>query len=305
MQAAVRYDSGLVFPDAQAPALTVLADIACDVLELCRRPVLGMGADPDGALRIACAGLRLHLRIDAPCPPAGGAPGSALCHVSLSADAGADLPALKPLLARILLALVQETAAAAVYWGRDTDRIGAAAFLSIMSGGTGRGQVPAPAAQTPGRTDAARCLPEVEQVRDTLDDSFCAAQTGHARVRPARPRPTGARTPRRVPGTGGGGSVQDHEMHLRQAFLIHPSREELADLRAEFGIPPELIRLASWLTGIALALVFLPIGVALLIYTLVRGTDFRVSTHALTLTCVFFGLDAAGSTAQAMAMLPL
>lgn len=59
-------------------------------------------------------------------------------------------------------------------------------------------------------------------------------------------------------------------------------------------------RLAVWTVNALVAVFSFPVAMGLLVYNLLRGEDFRTTTHTLTLTCVMVGLNGMGTTAQAM-----
>ncbi|WP_163849654.1 hypothetical protein [Pseudooceanicola aestuarii] len=86
-------------------------------------------------------------------------------------------------------------------------------------------------------------------------------------------------------------------------------REEMASLAEVFRTTPEEeeeerpieARLATWTVNATVAVINPPVAATLAAYNLVKGEDFRISTHALTLTAVFAGLG--GTTANAASFL--
>ncbi|WP_371036504.1 hypothetical protein [Rhodosalinus sp. FB01] len=54
-------------------------------------------------------------------------------------------------------------------------------------------------------------------------------------------------------------------------------------------------RLATWAVNGTVAIFSPPVGASLAVYNVLRGEDFRLNTHALTLTSVFLTLAAAGA----------
>ncbi len=71
-------------------------------------------------------------------------------------------------------------------------------------------------------------------------------------------------------------------------------------------LPPEpstVSRLATWAVSLAVALISLPVGLALMIYNLFRGEDLRLALTALALTGLFTGLVTAGIADKAITAL--
>lgn len=67
--------------------------------------------------------------------------------------------------------------------------------------------------------------------------------------------------------------------------------------------PTTVARLATWAVSILVAMISLPVGLALMVYNLVRGEDLRLAMIALGLTGLVAGLVASGITAQALVMM--
>lgn len=74
-----------------------------------------------------------------------------------------------------------------------------------------------------------------------------------------------------------------------------PSEAEA--LPAEPSIPS---RLATWVVSFVVALISMPVGLALIAYNLLRGEDLRLALTALALTGLFSGLAAIGAIDQAV-----
>ncbi|WP_397542998.1 hypothetical protein [Roseovarius salis] len=62
-------------------------------------------------------------------------------------------------------------------------------------------------------------------------------------------------------------------------------------------------RLSAWLISIAVAAFSLPVGIALLVINLLKGENLRLASQTAALTGTFIGLQAYGSTAQAMGVI--
>lgn len=71
-------------------------------------------------------------------------------------------------------------------------------------------------------------------------------------------------------------------------------------------LPPEpstVSRLATWAVSLVVALISLPVGLALMMYNLFRGEDLRLALTALALTGLFTGLVTAGIAEKAITAL--
>lgn len=64
--------------------------------------------------------------------------------------------------------------------------------------------------------------------------------------------------------------------------------------------PSTASRLTTWAVSLAVSLLSLPVGLALMVYNLIRGEDLRLAFTALALTGTFTGLAALGLTEKAM-----
>lgn len=87
----------------------------------------------------------------------------------------------------------------------------------------------------------------------------------------------------------------------------HPCELQAAALEAEMEINSgsDIRRLASWgMTGVT-AFMCAPVAVSLAAINLAKGEDFRLNTHALTLTGLVVTLQSSGALASAVAHLPL
>ncbi len=85
----------------------------------------------------------------------------------------------------------------------------------------------------------------------------------------------------------------EDQFHLRTA-MRDPDLVEQSD-------PSEMdrIRLSAWLLSIAVALLCLPVGVALAVINLFRGENLRLASQTAALTGTFVTLQATGAVAQA------
>ena len=66
-----------------------------------------------------------------------------------------------------------------------------------------------------------------------------------------------------------------------------------------------LRRLSVWVLTLAIILVYMPVGVSLVVFNLLRGENLRLSSQVTALTGTFFGLQALGTTAEAMSAIKL
>lgn len=64
--------------------------------------------------------------------------------------------------------------------------------------------------------------------------------------------------------------------------------------------PTDRLRLSAWLLSIAVACIALPVGLALVIFNLLKGENLRLSGQAAALSGLFVSLQANGATAQAI-----
>lgn len=64
-----------------------------------------------------------------------------------------------------------------------------------------------------------------------------------------------------------------------------------------------LIRLSAWLLSLAVALLYLPLGLTLITFNLLRGENLRMASQAAALTGTFISLQTHGSMAQAGSLL--
>lgn len=62
-------------------------------------------------------------------------------------------------------------------------------------------------------------------------------------------------------------------------------------------------RLSAWMMSLAVAVLALPVGIALLLLNLMKGENLRLASQTAALTGTFVSLEAYGGTAQAMAMI--
>jgi hypothetical protein len=79
------------------------------------------------------------------------------------------------------------------------------------------------------------------------------------------------------------------------AVIEEPAPEPLSDE------PSTTSRLATWAVSLAVSLISLPIGLALMVYNLIRGEDLRLALTALALTGLITGLAALGVGHQVFA----
>jgi hypothetical protein len=82
-----------------------------------------------------------------------------------------------------------------------------------------------------------------------------------------------------------------------------PAAEEVEEPEAVISEPSTTSRLATWAVSLVVSLISLPVGIALMVYNLIRGEDLRLALTALALTGLFAGLAQMGLTAQAVATL--
>ncbi len=84
--------------------------------------------------------------------------------------------------------------------------------------------------------------------------------------------------------------------------LLHEA-EPPAPAEVERTEPTVLTRIAVWALSFIVALISLPVGLALMVYNLLRGEDLRLAMIALALTGLISALVTAGITDQAVTML--
>lgn len=97
-----------------------------------------------------------------------------------------------------------------------------------------------------------------------------------------------------------------NQRYLRAVFRREDEMEPPAALAPEPGLPasdePSTVsRLATWAVSVLVSLISLPIGLALMVYNLLRGEDLRLALTALALTGLFSGMVALGLMERAVA----
>lgn len=98
--------------------------------------------------------------------------------------------------------------------------------------------------------------------------------------------------------------AEDIAQSLSSGLPLTP--EASAPAPAASTATPEIstvARVAVWAVSFIVALISLPVGLALMVYNLLRGEDLRLAMVALVLTGLMTGLATAGITGQAVAML--
>lgn len=85
----------------------------------------------------------------------------------------------------------------------------------------------------------------------------------------------------------------------REDEAAHVAEEPATTLRPEE--PSTTSRLATWAVSLAVSLLSLPVGIALMVYNLIRGEDLRLALTALALTGLFTGLTSLGLGQQVIA----
>lgn len=91
--------------------------------------------------------------------------------------------------------------------------------------------------------------------------------------------------------------------YLRSVFSRQEEMEDTAPPAADAALPAEPSipsRLTTWVVSFGVALISMPVGLALIVYNLLRGEDLRLALTALTLTALFSGLAAIGAIEQAV-----
>lgn len=91
--------------------------------------------------------------------------------------------------------------------------------------------------------------------------------------------------------------------YLRSVFSHQEEVEDTAAPAADAALPAEPSipsRLTTWVVSFGVALISMPVGLALIVYNLLRGEDLRLALTALTLTALFSGLAAIGAIEQAV-----
>lgn len=267
-------------------------------------------ADPD-TLRVLSSGPRTHLSASSR---------QALenptfwVHVSVSETAYDDRrhpETAKAMLAEIVHRLIAETCAPFVQWlDRETVLTSArfqSAFTPISMRNTdatalhhpmhpARVQHPETAtmASQPVRaTVASEIFPEIQSETSHLDARFDALR---AELKARRQNTWVGTDPAGV--TGRALSSDDE---LRDVFR--------ADIELDEEDDPKKLehRVATYTVNATVALINPPVAGALLAYNMIKGEDFRISTHALTLSAVFaaVGTGATQVMAETLALLPI
>ncbi len=106
-------------------------------------------------------------------------------------------------------------------------------------------------------------------------------------------------------------TAQTPDMGQGQALtlLLRHEAQTAATPQADVPAPQDsreptiAARLATWAVSILVAMISLPVGLALMVYNLLRGEDLRLAIIALGLTGLVAGLVAAGVTAQALVIM--
>lgn len=91
--------------------------------------------------------------------------------------------------------------------------------------------------------------------------------------------------------------------YLRSVFSRQEVVQDQAEPADDTALPAEpsiASRLATWVVSFVVALISMPVGLALIGYNLLRGEDLRLALTALALTGLFSGLAAFGAIEQAM-----
>lgn len=93
-----------------------------------------------------------------------------------------------------------------------------------------------------------------------------------------------------------------HQAPEDQLVLRNALRAE-DDIEAPSEGEVDRVRLSAWFLSIAVAVLCLPLGVALTIINLLRGENLRLASQTAALTGTFLALNASGATAEAAALL--
>jgi len=91
--------------------------------------------------------------------------------------------------------------------------------------------------------------------------------------------------------------------YLRSVFSRQDEVQDTAEPAADTALPAEPSipsRLTTWVVSFGVALISMPVGLALIVYNLLRGEDLRLALTALALTALFSGLAAIGAIDQAV-----
>lgn len=265
-------------------------------------------ADPD-TLRVLSSGPRTHLSeasrqaLESP---------TFWIHVSVcdtAYDDGRHPEASKAMLAEVVHRLIAETGAPFVQWlDRETVLTSArfqSAFTPISTRETDlspmdhpmhpdrAGGMASSMASTPVRPSvAAAVFPEIQSETGHLDARFDALRE---ELKARRQNTWVGTDPAGV--TGRSMATEDE---LREVFR--------ADLELEDEDPKRLEhKVATYTVNATVALINPPVAGALLAYNMIKGEDFRISTHAMTLSTVFaiVGTGASQAVADTLAWLPL
>ena len=133
-----------------------------------------------------------------------------------------------------------------------------------------------PLQKDPAMTSRAKELPEIEETADILQQRLLARQV-----------------------------VADQE-HARDSDLRAIFQENYPTETTRVAVVVDAIkhsdlqRLSAWLMAFSVFLFCVPVGIALIIYNLIKGENLRLSSQAAALTGTFVTLNVYGTTAQAM-----
>lgn len=122
----------------------------------------------------------------------------------------------------------------------------------------------------------AKTLPEIEKTADILQQRLLACQTVS-------------------------NQDQARESDLRAIFQEnYPTEPTRTEIVVEAIKQSDLLRLSAWFMSFSVFLFCIPVGVALIIFNLIKGEDLRLSSQTAALTGTFVTFNIYGTTAQAM-----
>jgi len=268
--------AGLVFPASRAIDMTGCARHAAATLETLGHKISGLRLLSDGSARITtcCHTLRLTLRAET--APDGTDPDARTClDLSITAPANASHPDRQDLtsdmvVTHVLKALHGLLSADDIRWVGDSRLLSADDFMLITA------SLPLPAATPPKAGPTA--TPPKPQPQPQAKQQAPAPQSPKRDRFDSEPNLTDLRAFLRT--------IDDEDAARRERVSL----QTLSD--------PQ--RLAAWLMTYAVVLLAMPVGLALLLFNLIRGENPRLASQTAALTGTFIAFQTYGTTAQAM-----
>mgnify|MGYP005842186647 CR=1 FL=1 len=282
--------AGLVFLGNREFDVVALGNRVSATLETLGRKAKGLRIQSDESAWISAEGLRVILCTDRDRDvPMLRQPAPSFLSVQVSPDPDAetqeDVP-FEAILAHVLKSLHGTLSADYIQWLDATVLLSSGDFImatTLPDGATDARPRRVKSATTSKRRVSATRLPSIEETNEILQTRLSERQA----------------------------KDDAYEIHdeLREVFRQEPEDHAAAasglvePAEADPREPTPLLRLSAWLFSIAVSLIVLPVGVALMVINLLRGENLRLSTQAAALSGVFVALQTSGATAQALSTL--